>query len=213
MAAEERNGRTAGDPPFEEIYSSAGDDLASIPWATLAPNPALQDWLATQPAADGARALVVASGLGDDAEELARRGYRVTAFDISPTAIDQCRGRFPASTVDYLVADLFELPDAWTESFDLAVEIRTLQSLPPEVRGQAALAIAKTIAPGGKLFVRTAARTPNEPLTSRPWPLTRDELDACVEAGLIERQVRAEPPRDGRFPTFTAVYQRPPATT
>ncbi len=204
---------TAGDPPFEEIYSSAGEDLASIPWATLAPNPALQEWLATQPGADGARALVVASGLGDDAEELARRGYRVTAFDISPTAIDQCRRRFPASTVDYLVANLFDLPDAWTESFDLAVEIRTLQSLPREVRGQAALAIAKTIAPGGKLFVRTAARTPNEPLTSRPWPLTRDELDAFVEAGLIERQVRAEPPRDGRFPTFTAVYQRPPATT
>jgi SAM-dependent methyltransferase len=210
---------TAEDPPFEDIYAAARDDLASIPWASLAPNPALQEWLDTQPGpqsaatSHAARALVVASGLGDDAEELARRGYRVTAFDISPTAIELCRSRFPASTVDYLVADLFDLPPAWTESYNLAVEIRTLQSLPLQLREQAAVAIARTLAPGGKLFVRAAARKPNEPLTSRPWPLTRDELDAFTQAGLIERQVREEPPRDERFPTFTAVYQRPPSTT
>ena len=205
---------TADDPLFEDIYQRAGDDLAAIPWATLAPNPALQAWLATQPAPeDDAVALVVACGLGDDAEELARRGYGVTAFDISPTAIERCRSRFPASTVHYLVADLFDLPDSWTESFDLIVEIRTLQSLPLELRGDAARAIAKTVAPTGQLFVRTAKRNPDEPLTSRPWPLTRQELDAFIEAGLAEVQLLEEPPRDGRFATFTAVYQRPPSTT
>lgn len=204
---------TPDDPLFEDIYQSAGGDLASIPWATLAPSPALLEWLATQPAPDGARALVVASGLGDDAEELARRGYRVTAFDISPTAIELCRTRFPKSTVDYVVADLFDLPHTWTQSFDLVVEIRTLQSLPLEVREQAAQAIADTMAPRGWLFVRTAAREPNEPLTSRPWPLTRGELDAFTHVGLIEREVRDEPPGTNRFRTFTALYQRPPSTT
>ena len=213
MASEDQE-PTRGEPAFEEIYSRAGDDLASIPWASLAPNPALQEWLATQPAAkDGARALVIACGLGDDAEELARRGYRVNAFDISPTAIEQCRTRFPASAVDYLVADLFDLPDAWTGSFDVVVEIRTLQSLPPELRGRAARAIANTIAPGGLLFVRTVKRNPDEPLTSRPWPLTRDELKPFVEAGLTELELREEPPRNERLPTFTALYQRPPSTT
>lgn len=212
MTAEDQEA-TRGEPAFERIYADAGDDLASIPWANLAPNSALEQWLDTRPAADGAPALVVACGLGDDAEELARRGYRVTAFDISPTAIELCRSRFPASTVDYLVADLFDLPAAWEESFHLTVEIRTLQSLPLELRKQAATAIAKTIAPGGWLFVRAAARKPNEPLTSRPWPLTRGDLDAFVDAGLLERQVREEPPRDERFATFTAVYERPPSTT
>lgn len=205
---------TADDPLFEDIYQRAGDDLASIPWATLAPNPALQKWLETQPApGDGAAALVVACGLGDDAEELAGRGYRVTAFDVSPTAIEQCCRRFPASPVDYLVADLFDLPDSWTESFEVVVEIRTLQSLPLELRKRAASAIANTVAPGGRLFVRTAAREPDEPLTSRPWPLTRQELDTFTEAGLIEGQVRDDPPQNGRFRTFTGVYQRPPTTT
>ena len=204
---------TADNPPFEDIYQRAGEDLDLIPWATLAPNFALEDWLAVHPAPQDASALVVACGLGDDAEGLARHGYRVTAFDISPTAIEQCRARFPESTVDYLVADLFDLPDAWADSFDVVVEIRTLQSLPLELRGQAALAIAKTIAPGGRLFVRTAARELDDPLTSRPWPLTRDELDAFLRAGLTEREFREEPPRGGRFRTFTAVYQRPPGTT
>src|ERR1700733_12467903 len=94
-----------GEEPFEAIYARAGLDLASIPWAGLAPNPDLVDWLASQPGGEergpdpgrGVPALVVACGLGDDAEELARRGYVVTAFDISPTAIGRCRGGFPTS--------------------------------------------------------------------------------------------------------------------
>jgi SAM-dependent methyltransferase len=205
---------TADEPLFEDIYQRAGEDLASIPWADLAPNPALLEWLAAHPETkDDASGLVVACGLGDDAEELARRGYRVTAFDISPTAIELCRSRFPASAVDYLVADLFDLPETWTDSFDLVVEIRTLQSLPLDLRRAAARAIAHTVAPGGYLFVRTAKRDPDEPLTSRPWPLTRQELDTFVEAGLIERQVREEPAGTGRFATFTAVYEQPRTTT
>src|ERR1700724_1465540 len=75
---------------FEEIYVQAGQDFTAVPWAALAPHPAL----------------VVGCGLGDDAEEAARRGYQVTAFDLSPTAIGHCRDRFPGSAVDYQVADL-----------------------------------------------------------------------------------------------------------
>jgi SAM-dependent methyltransferase len=220
---------TRGDEePFESIYARAGADLDSIPWADLEPNQALVRWLASQPGGDnragrrgqttagpGGRtpALVVACGLGDDAEELAARGYTVTAFDVSPTAIEQCRERFPASTVNYLVADVFDLPKAWTEFYALVVEIRTLQSLPPEYRTKAIKAVAATVAPRGEVFVRTAVREPEEPLTSRPWPLTRQELDAFTEAGLTEREARADPPGAGRFQMFTAVYQRPSGTT
>ncbi len=205
---------TGGDEePFESIYARAGSDLGSIPWADLAPNPALVSWLARQPDPAREPALVVACGLGDDAEELAARGYAVTAFDVSPTAIETCRTRFPASTVHYLVADVFDLPEAWTESYALVVEIRTLQSLPPETRTSAATAIARTVAPGGEVFVRAAIREPDEPLTSRPWPVTRAELDAFVEAGLTEREARPDPPGTSRFRMFTAVYQRPPGTT
>ena len=195
---------------FEEIYARAGADLANIPWATMAPNAALTAWLDRQPRSPGASALVVACGLGDDAEELARRGYRVTAFDVSPTAIDLCRGRFPHTDVDYRIADLFELPSTWEQAYALVVEIRTLQSLPPNIRADAAKAIAGTVAPGGHVFLRTAAREPDEPVASRPWPLTQHELKVFTEAGLTRTELRDDPPGVGRrFRTLTAIYQRP----
>lgn len=69
------------------MYSAAGEDLAALPWASLKPFPLLVEWLDGPGAEVGGEALVVGTGLGDDAEELARRGFAVTAFDLSPTAI------------------------------------------------------------------------------------------------------------------------------
>src|ERR1700760_3435704 len=115
---------------FEEMYAAVGEDLAALPWASLKPFPLLVEWLDRAGAGASGAALVVGTGLGDDAEELARRGFAVTAFDLSPTAIERARERFPDSAVDYRVADLLDLPAGCRERFDLVVEIRTLQSLP-----------------------------------------------------------------------------------
>ena len=73
---------------------------------------------------------MVGCGLGDDAEELARRGYDAAAFDVIEKAIAWCRRRFPDSAVDYRVADVFALPEEWQRAFDLVVEIQTIESLP-----------------------------------------------------------------------------------
>jgi SAM-dependent methyltransferase len=204
--------QVAGEAGFEEIYSRAGSNLGAIPWASLAANRSLVAWLDRQPARRGATCLVIGCGLGDDAEELARRGYRVTAFDVSPTAIALCRKRFPGSAVDYVVEDLFAAPSVWSASFGLVVEIRTLQSLPPSRRREAARAIARTVEPGGQVFVRCAAREADEPLTSRPWPLTRRELQAFTGGGLVETQICDEPAAPGPARMFTAIYQRPAAS-
>jgi SAM-dependent methyltransferase len=196
-------------PSFEEIYVRAGQDLGAIPWAALAPNPALVSWLDRQPAPAGDRALIIGCGLGDDAEEAARRGYQVTAFDLSPTAIRHCRERFPQPAVDYQVADLFRLPAAWAGTFGLVVEIRTLQSLPLPQRADATAAIAAAVRPGGRVFVRCLARDDDEPPVSRPWPVSRRELGGFTAAGLRESEFADQPatPPHGRF--FTAVYTAP----
>ncbi len=181
-------------PTFEEIYVRAGDDLGAIPWAALAPNPALVAWLDQQPSPAGDAALIIGCGLGDDAEEAARRGYQVTGFDLSPTAIRHCRERFPGSAADYRVADLFHLPAAWAGTFGLVVEIRTLQSLPPPQRAAAAAAIAAAVRPGGRIFVRCLARDDDEPPVSRPWPVSRRELRGFTAAGLRETGFADQPP-------------------
>ena len=79
----------AGDPLgwFEYLYSLAGENTSIIPWADLRPNPNLVDWLDQQHIVGPGKALKVGCGLGDDAEELARRGFETTAFDVSETAI------------------------------------------------------------------------------------------------------------------------------
>jgi SAM-dependent methyltransferase len=198
------------DEPFEEIYARAGDELDAIPWAALAPSPELVAWLdsATAPRPDdGAPALVVACGLGDDAEELAGRGWRTAGFDVSPTAIARCHERFPDSAVEYEVADLFALPARLTGAFGLVVEIRTLQSLPLDVRGPAVAAIARTVAPGGVIYVRCFGREPGQPAGRRPWPVSRGELAGFERAGLSVGSFAQEGPPGGRM--FTIVYERP----
>ena len=193
---------------FEEIYVAAGRDFTAIPWAALTPSPALAAWLDRQPPPAGDRGLVIGCGLGDDAEEAARRGYQVTAFDLSPTAIRHCRERFPRSAVDYQVADLFRLPARWNEAFSLVVEIRTLQSLPLPQRADATAAIAAMVRPGGQVFVHCLARDDSEPPVSRPWPVSRGELHGFIQAGLREAEFAGKPATAAEGRSFTAVYER-----
>jgi SAM-dependent methyltransferase len=206
-------------PTFEEIYARAGDDLRSVPWVRLAPHPLLVMWLdsvgspglrASPPSAAGREALVVGCGLGDDAEELARRGYAVTAFDVSATAITRCRERFPRSPVGYRVADVLNLPAGWRGRFGLVVEINTLQSLPRRDRPAAVAAIAGTVARGGLLLVRCRTDGEDEPDgPERPWPVRRSELDGFTAAGLTQVDLIDRAPVPAAFPFLRAIYQRP----
>ena len=194
---------------FEEIYARAGGRMEAIPWASFAPHPALVAWLDRAEPATGGAALVVGCGLGDDAEALSARGWRVTAFDVAPTAITLCRERFADSTVHYLVADLFALPKRWREAFDLVIENRTLQSLPLEQRTRAVHAIADTVALGGLVWVRCLGREEDEPVGTRPWPVSRRELAVFGDAGLTEMQFEVDPAtRTSRSQSFTVVYRR-----
>jgi SAM-dependent methyltransferase len=150
------------------------------------------------------------TGLGDDAEELARRGFEVTAFDFSPTAIERARERFPESAVDYRVADLLDLPEEWRGRFDLVVEIRTLQSLPIGDRRAAAAAIAGTVVPGGLLWLFALGRDSHLPGETRPWPVTEEEL-AVLEAAGLKWESRREDLLDADLYDVVGTLRHPPA--
>ena len=175
----------AGDPVgwFERLYAEAARGEAVVPWADLVPNPHVVEWLERERPAPG-RALDVGTGLGDSAEDLARRGFDVVAFDVSATAIDAARTRFPTSRVAYRVADLLRLPAELAGTFDLVVECYTLQVLPPAARAGAIAALRATLAPGGALLMVARGREPSEPEGEMPWPLTRPEIEAVASAGL-----------------------------
>ena len=195
---------------FEALYSAAEGDADIIPWADMHPNLSLVEWLdLNEIQGSGKRALKIGCGLGDDAEILAERGFDVEAFDISPSAIDWCRKRFPHSKVNYSIQNLFESPPSWDRAFDFVFELYTLQVLPPELRPKAIEQMARYVAAGGTLLVICRGREPVDDPGQMPWPVVRDELKLFVQQGL--HNVSFDDFLDDENPPvrrFRAVYQR-----
>lgn len=172
---------------FDAVYERAANDAAAVPWADLAPKRHLVDWLARE-AGDVSekRAVDIACGLGDNAEAIAARGYRTVAFDVVEKAVAWARGRFPASPVDYRIADLFDLPPEWRGAFDLVHECYTLQALPRELLEEAAAAVAALVAPGGRLLLYTRFRGNGTQADGPPWPLEEKYLRLPEKSGLTK---------------------------
>lgn len=179
---------------FENLYVQADDGKATIPWDITDPHVLLAAW-ARELDGGGKNALVVGCGLGRDSEFIAGRGYATTAFDIAPTAVATTRRRFPDSSVDYRVADLFSPPEQWRRGFDLVVESITVQALPISLHLAAITAITEFVAPGGTLLVIAVARDEEIP-EGPPWPLTSAEIQAFAGNGL--RAVSVDRP-EGRW--------------
>jgi SAM-dependent methyltransferase len=170
---------------FETLYAEAQGNSDAIPWADRGVNGWLIDWIEkSQLNLQNLRVLVVGCGLGDDAEYLAGLGAKVTAFDLSQTAINWCQHRFPTSQVNYQAVDLFTAPAEWKLSFDLVIEIYTIQALPANIRPQAIDCIGNFVAPNGKLFVVCRGRDPEDACDRLPFPLTKAELTRFTDSGL-----------------------------
>ena len=200
-----------GDPSgwFETFYANTNRDASRVPWTKLAARALMTTWLdAQQISGAGKRALVVGCGLGDDAEELARRGFAVTAFDISETAIQWCQERFPDSTVDYQVADMFAPPNDWIQAFDFVLEVNIVQALPLSWRERAIIAEAQFVAPNGQLLILCHGRDDSitEPV-GPPWPMAPYELKHFEAVGL--REVTFDTWPDKLPWRFRVVYERP----
>jgi hypothetical protein len=156
-----------GDPTgwFEQLYREAEEGAVRIPWADLAPNPNLIEFWAGHPIASaGKQALTIGCGLGDDAEQLAEWGFETTAFDISPSAIQACKRRFPSTKVRYVVADLLNPSSQWSGAFDSFWSLIRCRLSP----------------------------NPSEPKHSGTWPVSSVSEGACLSSQeAVENRTRA----------------------
>lgn len=174
---------------FEAIYDRAAGDPQRLPWARQGPNQAFVNWLnaaAPSTVRCGARVAVAGCGLGDDAREAMRRGYEVTGFDCSRTAVQWARRLDADRAAAYIQADLFEPPMRFIHRFDLVAEIDNVQSLTPDRHAEAIEALSRMMTPHGRLLVICrAAEGPAGFESGPPWPLTEAELvEAASAAGL-----------------------------
>ena len=185
---------------FEALYKESGGDTQKIPWADLKPNKYLQIWAEkTNLQGNGRTALVVGCGLGDDAKFLHDLGFKVTAFDISATAIEWARKLHSETNIEFFAADLFDTPPEWSQAFEFVLEVYTIQPLPLEIRPQVIDAVAGFVARHGTLVVVTRGREDDEIPSELPWALShrdlsRFETNNLRQIGFTEMAGDEEPP-------------------
>lgn len=172
---------------FDALYREAGGDNEKIPWADLEPNKFLRRFAEkTNLHGHNRNALVLGCGLGDDARFLHDLNFNVTAFDISPTAVEWARKLHSKTGIKFFVADLFDAPKEWFQAFEFVVEVYTIQPLPLEMRAKVIDAVASFVEFNGRLVVVTRGREDDEIPPELPWALSRKELSRFETNGLRE---------------------------
>jgi len=174
---------------FESIYQSASGEASLVPWCDGRPSTAMVNWLnaiAPSLVRCGSRVAVVGCGLGDDARELMRRGYEVTAFDVSTSAVRWAKSLDEANSECYQCADLFQPLPKWRHRFDLVVEVNNLAWLQPGQWSGALKAIGDLLTPHGHLLLinpASEARVPDD--AGPPWAIEEKQLlEAAARGGL-----------------------------
>ncbi|MGA1391750.1 MAG: class I SAM-dependent methyltransferase [Phycisphaerales bacterium] len=175
---------------FDRIYAEASGDASRIPWTRGGPDPGLIAWLDSEASSSlraGCRAIVPGCGLGDDARELLRRGFDVTAFDFSGEAIAWAKRLDPTISDRFVEADLFSPRPGWLRRFDLVADCFCLQSMPATRHEAAMAALANLLAPRGVLVVcGRCGERPAAEVEGPPWPVMPQELEALARrAGLL----------------------------
>lgn len=204
---------------FDALYRDAAGECVRVPWARQHPNSLVEEWLNRDACAalrPGARVAVVGCGLGDDVALFAERGYDVLGLDLSPTAIDWARRRFPDHAGRFETVDVTALPSNLVRRFDLVVEVYTIQAVPFARRLPVAGGICSLARPHGAVLVVSYARddeTIPDPASPPPYPLSEHELmDLMGTQGMspaCETVMCADPERDGKM-RMRMVFRRAP---
>jgi SAM-dependent methyltransferase len=94
-------------------------EKGDTPWETGLPSSELQR-VVREVSIEPCRALELGCGTGSNAVWLAQQGFEVTAFDLSPVAIERARQSASEAGVQvrFLVADVFQPPRELAEPFD-----------------------------------------------------------------------------------------------
>ncbi|MCA9234648.1 MAG: methyltransferase domain-containing protein [Planctomycetales bacterium] len=158
-------------PDWRQIYYD--QPVESMPWYSPALDEDLAAWLDRLRISSG-RALDLGTGPGTQAIELARRGFQVTASDLSEEAVRLAAETAAAAgvVVDWRQDDL--LATQLTGPFDLIFDRGCFHVLPPERRLDYLQTVANWLAPGGRLLLKCFSRA--QPGEQGPHRFTPEQI-------------------------------------
>ncbi|MBV9791268.1 MAG: class I SAM-dependent methyltransferase [Chloroflexi bacterium] len=158
-------------PQWEAFYQA--NPLEGMPWF----NPELDDDLRRvldQLGLGSGDALDLGTGPGTQAVQLAQRGFRVTATDISAAAIQQAQAKAceQGHTITWREDDI--LATQLDQQFDLIFDRGCFHVLAPERRAEYVATVGKLLKPGGYFCLKCMSRL--QPGELGPYRFTAEEL-------------------------------------
>lgn len=124
------------------------------PWDKGAPAPPLLEWLKANPGKVQGNVLVPGSGIGHDAAAIVDMANTadVIAIDISTTATNAASERHQAEGLQFLLEDLFHLPETYLDRFDWIWEHTCFCAIDPSLRDEYVNSVHSTLKKGGQLL-------------------------------------------------------------
>lgn len=158
-------------PQWEEFYQA--NQLESMPWF----NPALDDDLKRaldELGVKGGTALDLGTGPGTQAVHLARRGFSVTATDISAAAIRQAKEKAGEHGLAISWQEDDILDTRLDRQFDLIFDRGCFHVLAPERRAEYVGTVGKLLKTGGYFFLKCMSRL--QPGEQGPYRFTPEQV-------------------------------------
>lgn len=127
----------------------------------------------------GARVVDLGTGPGTQAIELAKRGFRVVATDLSPTAVQGAKTRAVAAgvEVDFVADDVVDT--RVVGPFDAVFDRGCFHTLDPGQRATYATSVASLLRPDGRLLLKCFSH--EQPGTGGPHRFHPDAVRAVFE--------------------------------
>ncbi len=158
---------------WQQLYKDTS--VEAMPWFFEPLDPDIERALDLRQIPVGT-ALDIGTGPGTQAIELAKRGFAVTATDLSEAAVQQAiiRAEQAGTVVSWVVDNV--LKSTVSGTFDLIVDRGCFHVLPPLKRGVYIEQIKRWIRPGGFLLLKCFS--PLETRAGGPYRVTYEELTA-----------------------------------
>ena len=138
-------------PDWEQLYQDK--NIESMPWFNPDLDPDLDQAL-TQLNLHSSTALDLGTGPGTQAMALAQRGFKITATDLSATAIKKAQTIAQEKGLDISWKQDDILNSTLNQEFDFVFDRGCFHVFPPERRPDYVRVVANLIKPNGYLFLK-----------------------------------------------------------